>query len=98
MKLSATLPKDAPLDPFKIRETIPNNQDGMMAGKASNFDLTGVKDPFGDHRIKMLMTKDHHERIIKMRVKDPFKKHYLTFESLKKDQLEESIKRKQLKT
>lgn len=73
------------MDPFKIRENKPNPHDGMLAGKASVSDLTGVKDPFGDHRIKMHMTRDHHERIIKMRIKDPFKKHYLTFESLKRD-------------
>ena len=85
-----------PLDAFDIRS--PKQAfAGMKAGRESDIKLKG-KSLFGQNGINPIITGDFANRITKNRIKDPFKKHLLTFETKKDMMLKEQLFRKQQRT
>lgn len=51
-----------------------------------------------DHKYKMTATKGHYERTEMVRLKDPFKKHFITFETQKTKKMKLDLRENQAQT
>ena len=83
--------KDLPLDVFLTRSKEHSVPDISGLHVSS---LSGAY-PGTDHKYKMVATKGHYERTEMVKLPDPFKKHYITFETHKKLKLKTNLRENQ---
>ena len=83
-----------PIDPMLSRSRM--SQSGIQGLHVKSFSGSYMKEK--ELKYKMVATKGHYEHTTQVRLPDPFKKHFLSFETHKKWKMEQNIQTSTLKT